>query len=208
MLAVTPSLEYTADAFAVLTYYKFADDVKDYRGYKKVLRRVPASLLKKPSKEVSLKYPALVSVIKEQLSALDEKEKNKESSPDAVADCFAKIMAAVASDGFEGDKKRIASEAGYHIGRYIYIIDALEDFDKDVEQGLYNPLYLSYGSREALANNLENIVLSLTVGLRQAYNALVLNGAGDYDGIIENILITGGKNKAKEIADNFLNSKR
>ena len=35
----------------------------------------------------------------------------------------------------------------YAIGKWIYLADALDDYDKDVKHGRYNVLYLNYGEK-------------------------------------------------------------
>jgi hypothetical protein len=34
------------------------------------------------------------------------------------------------------------------IGKWIYLIDALDDYDKDVKKGAYNPFVLAYGAAD------------------------------------------------------------
>ena len=33
----------------------------------------------------------------------------------------------------------------YYLGKWIYLIDALDDYDKDVKEKNYNPIYYSFG---------------------------------------------------------------
>ena len=62
-------------------------------------------------------------------------------------------MLAEFSDYALGEKKTAQSHnLCYAIGKWIYLIDALDDYDKDKKKGAYNPFLLAYGadSRRAL----------------------------------------------------------
>ena len=50
------------------------------------------------------------------------------------------------SDHFLKEKKSEATgELFYGLGKWVYLIDALDDFEKDGKKGNYNPFVLSYG---------------------------------------------------------------
>ena len=79
-------------------------------------------------------------------------ENQKTPSIDRAADATATRLAEF-SDYALGDKAtKQTRNLFYAVGKWIYLIDALDDYDKDKKKGAYNPFVLSYGaeSRQAL----------------------------------------------------------
>jgi hypothetical protein len=63
---------------------------------------------------------------------------------DRAVDATAKMLADL-SDYLLEDKKTAQTRAlFYALGKWIYLIDALDDYDKDKKKGAYNPFVLSY----------------------------------------------------------------
>ncbi|MBQ9118180.1 MAG: hypothetical protein IJY11_03145 [Clostridia bacterium] len=122
-----------------LAYYKYTDDIADEgKGRAKRL------LFKKGHKKAKKRYPEIEKIIREHLALQEKVEKAKTASIDIAADSTARMVAALA-DYLLGDKKTEATHnLFYAIGKWIYLIDALDDYDKDVQKGLYNPFALSY----------------------------------------------------------------
>ena len=42
-------------------------------------------------------------------------------------------------------RRRILEQLLYHLGRWVYLIDAADDMKKDIAEGGYNPVSLRYG---------------------------------------------------------------
>ncbi|MBE5745357.1 MAG: hypothetical protein E7355_04390 [Clostridiales bacterium] len=125
----------------ILAYYKCLDDVAD-EGKGKGKR----FLFKKGYKRAKKAYPALEKIVRDNLVKQAEIEKARVDSIDRAADATAKMLAQVC-DYLLGDK---ANEYTYNlfycVGKWIYLIDALDDYDKDVKKGAYNPFALCYGA--------------------------------------------------------------
>ena len=128
--------EYVADMNIALTYHHLLDDWQDD---KSVLGLTGARLLKKSYKKISKKYPRQCEKISESLSKLQECEKNNEINIDIVSRPFGELMAELfvyRNDMWEESLRKI----GFFLGKYIYILDAYDDIEKDIEKGSYNPL--------------------------------------------------------------------
>ena len=151
MASPSPELEYCAAAAAILGYYKLADDKNDERGAKRLRAKLlkPAfSSFKKRALRIKFTRGELAELEKKIVKSLDELsslEKQRLASVDRPADIFGQLMADLLSFGFEGNEERIATRIGRHIGRWIYIIDAADDFDEDVKKSRYNPFSCLYG---------------------------------------------------------------
>jgi hypothetical protein len=65
---------------------------------------------------------------------------------DRAADATANMLAAF-SDYALGDKATpYTRNLFYAVGKWIYLIDALDDYDKDKKKGAYNPFLLAYNA--------------------------------------------------------------
>ena len=212
MLVSNSSLDYTADAFIILTYYKLLDDKVDSSGLKSLMLSVPPEVIKSKAESSMKRHPDLAEIINNSLSRLSKIEKNvnrneKNFSLDLVADCFAVLLAEILSNGIEGSKKRIAHEIGYHIGRYIYIIDALDDFDKDIKKNNFNPLISIYKNRQNLEKGLNDVVLTLRASMNRVSTALKLIDNENFTGILENISTYGADAVIEKTCAKYKNNK-
>ena len=188
-------LEYCAYASAILGYGKLVDDINDEKGLKKLRARIlKPSLSRFRKKALKADLSALDERITECLFELGEIEKARPESIDVPADAFGRLISALLSFGFDGKEKSIAEVLGMHIGRWIYILDASDDFDEDKKKGRYNPLLCLYHGSEFTEERREMIRVALLNELCEAEKALDLldvSDSPDISGIIENIMYLG-----------------
>ena len=127
--------EYVADMTVLLSYYKCQDDWVDE---KKLLKKVYGDILRGKSKKQRELYQKKEEIIIENLKNLSMAEKNKEDDLDVVAGYFGNILSelfVVKEDEWSDNLRKI----GYYLGKYIYIMDAYDDLEKDLKKGNYNP---------------------------------------------------------------------
>lgn len=200
-LCADGSYELTCAAFAILLYYKAVDDINDSKGFKKLIKYLSKPFFKHIKNRVK-GYDDLEQSIHTQLDRLSLLEKSTMESTlvsvDEVADCFALITEKIASYGLDGEKKMITAQCGYHIGRYIYIIDALDDLFQDNKEGNYNPLLKKYGSVAAVMENIEEVKTTILDSMNAFSSVYGLTVLGDdreksFDNIIFNICELGGR---------------
>lgn len=129
-----------------LVYYKYTDDIRDGdRGRGKRL------WFKKGFKRVKKKYPEVERIVRENLANQEEAEKAKTDSIDRAADATAQMLAQF-SDYALGEKATpFTRNLFYAVGKWIYLIDALDDYDKDRKKGAYNPFVLAYQAESRAA---------------------------------------------------------
>ena len=131
----------------ILVYYKYTDDIADGdRGRGKRL------WFKKGFKRARKKYPEIERIVRENLAAQERAEKAKTDSVDRAADATANMIAAFSDHVLGVKATQYTHDLCYALGKWIYLIDALDDYDKDIKKGAYNPFYLAYRkeSRKAL----------------------------------------------------------
>ena len=133
---------------SVLLYYKLSDDVED-EGRGKAKRLLFASALKKAKRA----HPVLAEIVEKNMKAQRSVEKEKCDSPDRAADATATLMAEASDYLLKEFSTEFTRRLFYSVGKWIYLIHAVDDYDKDVKKGKYKPFYLAYGaaSREKLA---------------------------------------------------------
>ena len=188
------TLTYCAYAAALLNYHKIADDLSDESGWKKMRARLAYPTVAHGRKRaIRAGYGELDTRISEGLDTLSQTEAQKIASVDLPAEQFGKILAVIVSYGLEGTEKRLAVSMGESIGKWIYIADALDDWQEDIKQDRYNPFRLLYGNEAPAEDRLQGIANALKNHLYSASDAadLMTFESNDMKNIIMNILYLG-----------------
>ena len=178
------ALEYAGDMLILLAYHNFLDDKEDEH---KLRGTLGSSFLKGAANNVKGLYPAVAAFVEEGIASLSKLEKDKSDSIDQTCDAFGKVLKAVFS-GYphlrDDNQKRIMENLGYNLGRWIYVMDALDDFEDDEKSGSYNPLIYREMKREGLEDVLYNY-------LGHVSSSLDLLDIKKNKGIIDNIIMLG-----------------
>ena len=133
----TECTEYAADAGILMAYHKCMDDWNDDRN---LLARGGAEALRAQYDAAAARHPELCRAIESGLEELGRIETSGELDPDAAANCFGHLMGALftpVSDPLWGERMRAFGEK---LGRFIYMMDACVDLERDKKRGSYNPL--------------------------------------------------------------------
>ncbi|MBR6737617.1 MAG: hypothetical protein IKL82_04550 [Clostridia bacterium] len=157
----------------ILAYYKLKDDVLDEKksgvkssflkpAYKKAKKIAP-----EVDKAVSLSYKSLVKL---------ESENN--SSIDVVCDPFATMLQEVSTIAFGDFASEYTRGLFYAIGKWIYLIDALDDYDKDIKKKNYNVLRACYG-----ANSFELLITEHKNDIVFIFNGIFMQILDNYNNI-------------------------
>ena len=181
----SPCLSYSAGVMLILALLKLSDNIKD----DKSIKDLGASfLLLKARFRVKKKYGELYKTCKRHIDALSKLEKENCANPDAVAHEFASILEKLFAPDFITDEtqKRILSHLGYSLGRFIYLLDAYEDFEADKKHHRYNP-FLSKGARPEK----QAFVDSLTFTLSSFASSFELLNVKQNKTILDNIIYLG-----------------
>lgn len=198
-----PTLDYCASAAAILNYHKIRDDLSDERGAKRLLAAA-ALPIAASGRRRALRggYSDLDKRVSDLLTELGSIEKMRRPSVDEPAKIFGNILGEILSFGEEGDKGRILRTLGDSVGRWIYIADALDDWEDDAKGGRYNPFALLYGKERPDESELEGIKVAMKNELVSAEGALDLMDIEDPDvkNVIENILFLGLPTRVEAIA--------
>lgn len=198
------ALEYTSGLSMALIHFKLLDDWNDEKSVKAIVADIPFWLASRKAKS---RYGEKHEVIKERLEGLSELEKRHCRVVDEVADCFGKLMESIAVPDYITDLKvrRTLEFMGYNLGRWIYILDAFEDLERDIKKGNYNPLVLQYGYEEEEGMEsfkrriAESVEFSLTFTLDNVSKSFELLDLRRNREIVENIVYMGMRYRMESI---------
>lgn len=174
---------YAADMNLLLSYYKCEDDWLDDR---KITKKAFSGLLKSRVESIRTKYPKKAELIFDRLEKIHQLEQHKSNDIDGLAGCFGDIMAeifAFREDEWEAELRRI----GFFMGKFIYLMDAYEDVEKDEKDGNFNPLSGLFHT-EAFEETCEGILTMMMAECSKAFEKLPLL---EYTEILRNILYSG-----------------
>lgn len=189
-------LNITARLSALLTYYKIKDDIADSKGFKRFAVRFLLPSASRMKKKAKIDWEC-ENYINERLSELSKLEKEGCDSLDRVSEPFGALMAKICAYGFEkgSPAQRIASEIGRHIGRFIYIIDAIDDYSEDIKSGSYNPFTYIYGSDILKFTKdtplLKDALIMTLSSVADAVELIDFNDFGEFGEIIKNTIYIG-----------------
>lgn len=136
--------EYAADMNIVLTYFHFMDDWKDEKS-KAGLAGIHA--FHKTYEKIREKYPEKCRIIRKCLNCLHKCENKQEKNIDITARYFGELMAelfAYRQDVWAKTLRRM----GFYLGKFIYILDAYDDIEKDLKTNSYNAVRSLYGEED------------------------------------------------------------
>ena len=188
-------IRYSADMNVALAYYNFLDDWEDDR---KLSAGILSKVLRKRFPDIAARYPRQCGAIQESLKRLAQLEQANCPNPDEPAAAFGDLMAELLAwrEDFWAPTLR---EMGRSLGRFIYLMDAVLDYEKDLKKGSYNP-FIAMGTGNDPEKWEEYLVL--TMGrCAESYERLPLV---QDKALLDNILYSGvwvayrGKDKKED----------
>ncbi len=137
----TDDLNMPSAAAMIMIYYKLKDNIADEKGFKKLGYYMLLPTMSRAHKKAAKNYPTIEAIVSEYIKEQTAVEKEGCTSLDKAADPTAKALSQILSLCSESpSQKRVLERLGYCIGRYIYIIDAACDLERDIKTDSYNPL--------------------------------------------------------------------
>ncbi len=176
--------DYAAAMNLILTYYKCQDDWMDEQ--KKKSYAVMKALEPK-MKEINIFYPEKVSCISTNLKKLSILESENEQNIDLMSGLFGDIMAelfACRHDEWEASLRKI----GFFLGKFIYLMDAYEDVEKDIKSGNYNPFKQAFLNNENFAEDIRSLLTLMMAECSREFEKLPILLHAD---ILRNVLYSG-----------------
>lgn len=162
-VAGDPALDAAADMSVILTYWQLRDGVADHGFWGGLKYRIASALLYPAYRRAREHRPRFDAGTKAHLSELAALERERCSSLDAPADAFAKLLALAAEEVNDPVQRRVTAQLLYHLGRWVYLVDAADDLRADIKSGGYNPLALRFTPKDGALAPADSEALALTL---------------------------------------------
>lgn len=175
--------DYAADMNVALAYLNCFDDWHDELN---AAALASAGVLKQSYEKVCVEYPRQCAVIKQSMAELKQIEDRRDSSTDAAAAAFGRLMAelfVMQEDHWQNDLRSF----GMALGQFVYVIDACIDLKSDKRAYKYNPFVYLYGRLDEQERFKAILELLLADCVRSFERLPIIQDAD----IIKNILCSG-----------------
>ena len=185
----------------ILARYKLNDNVID-SGKGRLKRLFFAKAYKRAKKA----EPDLDEIVKKRYDELLRLERENCESIDMSADPFGNMMADLSDILLKNYSDENTKTLFYALGKWIYLIDAIDDFDKDLKKKSFNVFVNAYKDcktkEELLANHAQDVVVVFGTVIGDIANAAGrLNYKFNHD-LTDNVLLNGIREQTKKIMEN------
>ena len=182
---INKATEYAADMNLILAYQNLLDDWKDEKSYTK---KAFVKILDKDYTRIVSKYPRQVKALEEFMRKTAEAEKNKETNLDLVAGLTGEMLGEIMcwrEDEWQEELRTL----GFYMGKFIYLMDAYEDYDADQKKNCYNPLvYMEKENDQEFDTFCKLLLTSMMSECAKSFERLPILLHAD---ILRNILYSG-----------------
>ncbi len=184
---------------AITLYYKCEDQLSD----EKLLTRLPVYMAlpffghsRKKARETVPEYDRLM----EEMTKHQKQVELQSAGPDLAAEPTAHALSVICENLSDHPvQKRVLSRFGYLLGRYIYLIDALDDLEKDEKKQRFNPFLQQYTAAKMKNLSYAPATESIQGTIAELEKAFALLELNDWQPILENIIFFGLKQSLQKI---------
>ena len=190
----------------MMTYQKIRDDIADsgFGGKLKAYLLLP--LVSGANKKAAKNYPELKRVLDETIATQTMVEKQENPCIDACAEPTAQMLSKTFGMIQPEDPAltRVLQNFGYYLGKWVYIMDAADDLEKDIKADEFNPFVLRLNlTKESTSKEVKKAKAycneSLNAVLSQVIGSLNLMDINHFEPIINNIIFEGLPHMQKEL---------
>lgn len=179
-------LAFAADISVLLLYHKIKDNIRDSTLFKVILYRILLVMISGSYKKAEKLRPDMAIIISDCIRMQNDVEEKQSRSVDEAAEPTALMLGKMYSHGeTDEDSRRVRERVGYCLGRWVYMIDAFDDLEKDRKSGNYNPFLLSG------QDNYEKIKGDLLMTAGETAKAYELLNLKKFSGITANVIYDG-----------------
>ena len=132
-LPTDETMAYAADLCILLSCQKLEDAALDGGCFSKLGAKLALLFYRRAYRKAVGLRPMEEQAFRDCLTQLHELEQARCGSIDRVADTFATLLKVCAASITEERRRRPMELLLYHVGRYLYLTDALEDLPKDLK---------------------------------------------------------------------------
>lgn len=192
-LEPTAAMELAADESVILAYWQLRDGAEDHTWAAGLKYRGGAQLLEGAYRKAAVFRPEFDAAVRRQLRLLHELETAENPSMDRAADTFAVLLSGASAEIEDPTRRRILEQILYHLGRWVYLIDAADDLKRDGESGNYNPVALRYGLKNGVwtPESRRDFALTLDHSIHRMAAAFELWDFGVWTAVLESTFYAG-----------------
>lgn len=185
------TIDFCADVSVLMAYYKILDDLHDRGFFKKILAAVLFPVVWCMHRKAAKAQPQAERIIAEAMQEQAACEKSMCGSMDAAAQPSAAALRSLAALRSENEDLR---HLFYLLGKFVYVIDAVDDIEKDIRRGNFNPLKTKFLQKDADFSEYGMYLLNLNIAqMLQCFDRLQF---GQNAELIYNVLFNGLYNSA------------
>lgn len=217
-------LSYSASVAMCMLYYKVKDDMSDRGWFRRIPLLLAYPWFASARKKAAARYPEADRIMAEMMIRQQRVENTGQYSVDAAAEPTAWALSRLFTDGYRQSQRddrpadsleaptvdpesacaprersdaavRVLERLGYCLGRWVYLVDAMNDMEEDLRYGQYNPYVPRYGltagDAPAIVRARQDILPGLNVCISEACSAFELLPIHHFREIIHNILYYG-----------------
>ncbi len=184
----------------ILSHYKCIDDVIDNKSLDKKI--ADDLVIKSRYNKSKKKFAKIDEIVSKGYNDLRLLEESNCGSVDRVAHPFASIMQGISKELFKDKYTEEIGEMMYALGKWVYIMDAIDDIDDDYKKGKFNLFLVNYeyNNREQFLldkkGDLEFILMNCYNTIRKNFDKININ---KYEGVLTNILWYGILTNTKDM---------
>lgn len=192
-LEPTAAMELAADESVILAYWQLRDGAEDHTWAAGLKYRGGAQLLEGAYRKAAAFRPEFDAAVRRQLRLLHALETAEDPSMDRAADTFAVLLSGASAGIEDPTRRRILEQILYHLGRWVYLIDAADDLKRDGESGNYNPVALRYGLKNGVwtPESRRDFSLTLDHSIHRMAAAFELWDFGVWTAVLESTFYAG-----------------
>ncbi len=198
-------LLFSADMAILMLYYKLLDNIQDGGAKDKLLYSMARPIAAGAHKQAAARRPEGEQMLAVCMQRQNLLEQQGCGSVDEASEPTAQALSGICMLLSENPKQqRVLQRLGYLVGRFVYLCDALDDLEKDIAAGGYNPLVLRHQlTQQSSKQDLDKVYVmareSLYATIAETAKAYDLLDITAFHPVLENIITMGMRASVHEI---------